>query len=245
MDESNLPPEVVSRLGVVLAAGGSGTRFGSRTPKTLLDCAGQPLWRWSANLFATLVPRSRIVVVVPASHREKFGSDFPTIVGGRSRAESVACGLTYLAEQPNPPSLVAVHDAARPAVDRSDVARVCEAAATSGAAILAQSVASTVKRANDDLTIVETVPRDRLWLAQTPQVARFDWLHAALTVPNASEATDEAGALERCGHTVSIVPGSPLNRKVTTPEDLAFAELVLRSRDDHAQAAEPAGTLET
>ena len=122
---------------------------------------------------------------------------------------------------------VAVHDAARPCIAGEWITSVFSAAEKSGAAILAIPVAGTLKRVAADRTIVETVARDGLWEAQTPQVFRRTLLLEAYAKRGDFAATDDAQLVERLGHAVTIVPGSPINMKITTREDLRFAEKAL------------------
>jgi len=128
---------------------------------------------------------------------------------------------------------VAVHDAARPLVSDAVIRRTIQAAAEHGAAIAAIRARDTVKRSDDAGTIVETLRREEIYLAQTPQAFRVSILRDALAL--ADDATDEAALAERAGHKVRLVEGDPRNLKVTTPEDLAMAEHLLRA--DASRAA--------
>ena len=220
-----MPP--VPTVDVLLAAGGSGSRFGSAIPKTLLPCAGRSLWEHAAAAFEASGFVRRIVVVVPADHAEAFGDTYLCVIGGTTRAASVRRGLEFL--KGDPPDLVAVHDAARPLVTVDEIDRAIAAAAEHGAAFLATPVTSTLKRGRDE-QVVETVSRDDLWAAQTPQVARFDWLLVAHNSDGASTATDDAELLQRAGRPVRIVTGAATNLKVTTPDDLMLAEALLARR---------------
>ena len=151
----------------------------------------------------------------------------PTVVaGGRERQDSVRAGLAAAGDT----ELIAIHDAARPFV-RADVIRaVIHAARAHGAALAALPATDTVKRVHPDGWIESTPPRDRLWLAQTPQVFRAEVIRAAHAAPQADGATDDAQMIERSGARVYVVPGDPENRKITTPEDLRWAEWVLSQR---------------
>ena len=222
-------------LGLVLAAGGSGTRFGADRPKTLLDCGGVPLWRRSLAVVAEAIPTgalSAIVVVAPAEHVDDFASGpvggiaVATVAGGATRAQSVRNGLDRLAKSPQPPRWAVVHDAARPLVDSTETAATIAAAIKTGAALLTAPVVSTIKRVGEG-RVLATVPRDDLRAAATPQVARLDWLLA--TDPD-DGSTDESQALERAGRPVAVVEGSPTNIKVTTRGDLEMVEALLRLR---------------
>ena len=125
--------------------------------------------------------------------------------------------------------MIAVHDAARPCISEIWIDELFMEAQRSGAAILATPIVSTVKRVADG-KVQETVEREGLWEAQTPQVCQREILESAYTnVENYAHATDEAQLLEWAGHDVQIVTGSPLNRKITTQSDLRFIEMAMRA----------------
>jgi 2-C-methyl-D-erythritol 4-phosphate cytidylyltransferase len=122
---------------------------------------------------------------------------------------------------------VAVHDAARPLLIKDWVNEAFAAAEKYGAALLATPVTSTLKRANENREVQQTVDRNNIWAAQTPQVFRVNLLKEAYHNRGALNATDEAQLVELLGHPVHIVPGSPLNLKITTPDDFRMAEALL------------------
>jgi 2-C-methyl-D-erythritol 4-phosphate cytidylyltransferase len=122
-----------------------------------------------------------------------------------------------------------VHDAARPCLASKWVDALFEKVTQTGAAILAEPVTATVKRGDDKSRIVETIPRDNLWLAQTPQVFKKQWLTEAHSKFGHLNVTDDAQLMEHLGHPVSLVPSSPMNLKITTKEDLKLAEQVLKA----------------
>jgi 2-C-methyl-D-erythritol 4-phosphate cytidylyltransferase len=146
--------------------------------------------------------------------------------GGAERWESVQNALTKIR-----PDLkwVAIHDAARPCLSTVWLDAVLEGAKTTGAAILATPIHGTVKRVDDRQRIETTVPRDRLWQAQTPQVFRYDVLTRAFASRGSLACTDESQLVESLGQAVQVVPGSLLNVKITNKEDLRFAEQALKS----------------
>ncbi len=125
-------------------------------------------------------------------------------------------------------TLIVIHDAARPLVTDAVIRRTVDAAFETGAAIAALRASDTVKRAGADGRVAQTIPRDEIYLAQTPQAFRVDVLRDALMI--AGDATDEAALAERAGHPVQLVEGDPRNIKITTPDDLAAAERVLGVR---------------
>ncbi|MCY2976886.1 MAG: 2-C-methyl-D-erythritol 4-phosphate cytidylyltransferase [Planctomycetota bacterium] len=224
---------------VILAAAGSSSRFGNPLiNKVYALLGGKPVWQHSADTFASVACIQQTILVVQAEDREMIRQKFSATVaimgieivaGGSQRWESVRNALAKL--KPNI-QFVAVHDAARPMVAKSDIESVIDAARKYGAAILGEPIFGTVKRTNSDGVIESTVPRERLYQAQTPQVFRRDWLEkayasAATTSP---PPTDDAQLMEALGHPVKLVPGNAMNIKITTQADLRWAEVALKSR---------------
>ena len=144
------------------------------------------------------------------------------VAGGERRQDSVRNAFNRAARDAD---VVVIHDAARPLVSHEIIRRTVEAAAATGAAIAAIRANDTVKRADAAGRIAETLNRDEIYLAQTPQAFLVDVLRDALTISD--DATDEAALAEQAGHAVQLVEGDPRNLKITTPEDLAFAERLL------------------
>ena len=241
----------MQRLAVVLAAAGRSSRFLAESGgvddllsrKPFIQLNGQPVWLYSARLMRAIDQVGPIVVLVPAGESEKFISCFAeeldsleieVVEGGQRRQDSVRLAIDWLARQlvsPSPPAsgpvYVMVHDAARPCVTPSEVEAVCRAAFEFGAAILGCPVSSTVKRVLAG-RVNGTIDRRELVLAQTPQVARLDWLQAAFEKFGTLDFTDEAQLLEHAGHPIAVVDGLPTNIKITTSSELAFAESILR-----------------
>ena len=218
-------------VAVVLPAAGRGARLGGPVRKAHAELCGVPLWRRSLDAFLPLACVKRVVLVVAAGEVERFaaenrgaidGDRVRVVGGGAERADSVANGVAAAGDA----DLIAVHDAARPLVERAEIEAVFAAAAEHGAALLAAPIASTVKRVRDGF-VAETVPRADLWAAQTPQVARADLMRRAYAERGDEPATDEAALLERLGVPVRVVPGSARNFKITTPADFALAEALL------------------
>jgi len=183
----------------------------------------------SVALFDAHAAIAHLVVVLPAdvvaSGAELVG---PTqractcVAGGARRQDSVAAGAAAL---PAEVDVVLIHDAARPFADAALIDRVIAGTTRAGAAVPAIPIRDTVKRVDSDTRLVaETVPRDGLWLAQTPQGFRRAVLDAAIALgATGIAATDEAMLAERAGHAVALVEGDERNVKITTPEDLAGA----------------------
>jgi 2-C-methyl-D-erythritol 4-phosphate cytidylyltransferase len=149
--------------------------------------------------------------------------------GGKERFDSVANALALL---PADADFVAIHDAVRPCVTAEQIGAVFAKAAETGAALLAVLVHDTVKRVDDKNKVLGTLPRQGLWLAQTPQVFRRDWLEAAYAgrAQLKQAITDDAQLIEAAGHPVVVVEGSASNLKITTKGDLSLADAILKSR---------------
>lgn len=220
-------------LGVVIVAAGSGQRFGD-SGKALAPLAGRPLLAWSLTLFAAL-PVTHEIVVVAAEHTldrctsllaEVCTTRAAVTLGGATRADSVRAGLAALRSDC---SHVAVHDAARPLVTAALVQRVVNAAVITGAALPVVPVSDTLHVIAAGDTIASTLDRHALRAAQTPQVARRDWLEHAYRI--AAATTDEGGLLHAAGYPVALVDGDSGNLKITWPTDLKLAEALLAARE--------------
>jgi 2-C-methyl-D-erythritol 4-phosphate cytidylyltransferase / 2-C-methyl-D-erythritol 2,4-cyclodiphosphate synthase len=237
------PLQKARRIWAVVPAAGRGERFEksascSHLPKqyaplagaTVLECSLRPL---------LLEPRIERVVVVVAADDTRWREHAPrsdkllTTLGGASRQDSVLAGLKALREHASPEDWVLVHDAARPCLESSDLAALIAAleAGASGA-VLAASVVDTVKRARDG-TVCETVDREGLWRALTPQAFALGELERALEEAARSKVavTDESQAMERKGVRPVLVQGSPFNIKVTRAADLKAAARILQSAE--------------
>jgi 2-C-methyl-D-erythritol 4-phosphate cytidylyltransferase len=222
----------VSTTAILLCAG-KGERLAAGVNKALAPLAGRPLFTWSLEALERCAAIQSIVIVGPVRTLTEAlaasGLNAAKVIawseGGRERQHSVGRGLHHL---PDGCTHVAVHDSARALVTPALIARVVGDALEHGAAIAATPLADTLKRVA--LGVIETtVPRQGLWCAQTPQVFRRDWLeqaHAAAT----AMATDDAALVEAQGQRVRVTAGDPLNLKITTPHDLAFAEAWLAHR---------------
>src|SRR5512139_709493 len=218
---------------VILVAAGRGERMGGSRPKAFLELAGEALVLRAARVFDQAPSVGRIVAVVPGEELAAarallapVGKGAAVVAGGERRQDSVREGLRQAPAGFD--GVVLVHDAARPLVDVDLVEAVAGEAASAGAAVPVVPVVDTVKRVRDGL-VVETLDRASLGSAQTPQGFLFAVLADAYEAAfrDGVTVTDEAMAVERLGAPVRAVPGSPRNRKITTREDLAWAEGVL------------------
>lgn len=208
----------------------------SELPKQYLEVAGRPLLYHAMRSLAA-DPRVEQVFVVLAPGDRFFGhhdwSAFegrlePLYCGGETRAASVFNGLLAAHDAIDAADWVLVHDAARPCLDADDLARLIhEVGDDETGGLLAVPVGDTLKRAGSDGRVAQTEPRDSLWRAQTPQMFRYRLLIEALRRADLNVATDEARAVEDLGAKPRLVMGSGRNIKVTWPDDLALAELIL------------------
>jgi len=218
----------------ILVAAGRGERMGADQPKAFVLVAGQPMLLHSARAFDAAPSVDGIVAVVPA---DRIGAAREMLVGvravrdvvagGERRQDSVQRGLEAL--PPGYDGIVLVHDAARALVEVGLIEAVARAAGEHDAALPVLPLVDTVKRLRDD-RVVETLDRSELGAAQTPQGFRVALLRRAYDLAYRDDVvvTDEAMAVERLGEPVVAVKGSARNRKLTTPEDLAWAESLLR-----------------
>ncbi len=220
----------------LIVAAGSGERLGASLPKALVPLHGRQMMQWSIDALRAVPAIDEIVLSLPAGASPPEG--VTGVRGGAVRSESVRLALA--AAGPGDPVLV--HDAARPLLTAELAERVLAALAgdsTLDAAIAAAPVSDTVKRADEDGRVRETLDRAGLWAVQTPQVFRREALERALAVgpEELARATDDAWLIERLGGSVAVVECGEQNFKVTTAGDLRLAELVLAGRS--AGSADP------
>ena len=212
----------------IIVAAGSGSRAGSGPAKQWRKLGGRPVLQWSLDAFARAAA-DRIVVVLAAGEeaygRERLSTapSWEAATGGAVRAASVQSGLAKLADLPDE-AIVMIHDAARPFLENAHIDALIDALQTADGAVPALPVADTLKRKLGQST--ETVSRDGLWRAQTPQAFRLGVLRKAYAAwpSEAGEPTDDAAVLERAGGRVAITPGDPRLMKLTYPEDFEMAE---------------------
>ncbi len=221
----------MATFAVILPAAGQSSRFHDKHyKKPFAPLANRAVWLHSAERFLSRDEVKQLILVISPEDREEFDFKFASnvlilgidvIEGGQERAESVEKALARVKPEIDH---VAIHDAARPCLADEWITSVFEAGIKHGAAILAIPVRGTLKRVGTDQQITETVNREGLWEAQTPQVFRRSLLVEAYARRESFVATDDAQLVERLGHKVVVVPGSPVNLKITTQEDLRLAE---------------------
>lgn len=228
---------------VIIAAAGHGRRMQRKKNKQYLPLLGRPLLYYSLAACFQAACFSQVVVAVAPGEEEIFrrevllpffpGQDIMVVVGGRERQDSVRYGLAVLAADAG---YVCVHDGARPLVTADLILKCLDAAKQYGAAVAAVPVKDTIKVAGKDGRVLETPGRDSLWTVQTPQVFRRSWLETAhdRAFRDGYYATDDAALLEYYGYPVYVTESVYENIKVTTPEDLILAGILLGERGDDA-----------
>ena len=226
----------VSKFAVILPAAGRSSRFSDKSyKKVFAPLANKAIWLHSAERFLGRNDVIQTILVIAPEDRADFMFKFSANIailgievvdGGEERADSVEAALARVKPQAD---FVCVHDAARPCLTDAWIDQIFAAAEKSDAAIFAIPVAGTLKRVDADHKIEETVSREGLWEAQTPQVFRRQLLLDAYAKRAGFNATDEAQLVERIGHPVTVVPGSVINMKITTKEDQRLAEQALKA----------------
>jgi 2-C-methyl-D-erythritol 4-phosphate cytidylyltransferase len=216
------------KLGAIIAAAGDSQRMGGRD-KIFASLGAKPLLAWSVDICQECDLIQQVVITLSNSNlklgqelkEERAWSKVTLCPGGLRRQDSVKEGLRRLRDY----GWVMIHDGARPFLTLDLIQKGLQAAKETGAAVAAVPVKDTIKLANDNGLVRETLQRNRLWVTQTPQIFRLDVITEAyekLTM----EITDDATAVEHRGHRVKLYMGAYNNIKITTPEDLALAEII-------------------
>jgi len=234
------------RVVAVIAAAGLGQRMQQDLPKTYLRLAGKPILVHTLEVFETVPEVHEVMAVVHPDDLEfckeevvapfRFKKLLRLVPGGKERQDSVYNALKVLHHEEGELEIILVHDGVRPFVTPEQVAQVIAAARRHGGAILGVPCQDTLKQVNAKGEVMATVERRDLWQIQTPQAFQAPLLCRAFreAMSLGFYATDEAGLVEALGHPVMVVPGSPLNLKITTPDDLQLAEAVVASRKKKA-----------
>jgi len=221
---------------VIIAAAGSGTRFGSDTPKQFHILGGKPLIAHTIAAFEQCGQIDKIVIAAASDQIQaieqivndhKFTKADRIVAGAGTRAGSVKNGFNAVDKSS---SVVAVHDGARPFVTPKEIVAVLEKADESGAACLVGSVVDTIKQIENG-TIARTIDRNSLRRALTPQAFRYSILQEALAGDLSENMTDECSLVERLGVSITYIEGSSRNIKITTPDDILIAEAFLAAHD--------------
>ena len=220
----------MAKYGVIIVAGGSGSRMQSALPKQFLMLGGLPVVARTINTFAEALPSADIVVVLPEAHislwrnlEARFDvAQHRCVAGGSERFHSVKCGIEALGSDVE---YIAVHDGVRALVSKRLIIRTLLDAEKSGATIPVIEVADSFRRVDGVKSHI--VPRSELRAVQTPQIFSAELLRRAYEQPFDSSFTDDASVVEAMGHRISLVDGERSNLKLTTPEDLEWAEYYL------------------
>lgn len=216
---------------VLIPAAGSGSRMGSEIPKQYLPLLGKPLLQHTINIFSNHPAITQVFVVLAPGDTHQLADCQLLRCGGETRAESVLNGLQQIPLGQD--DWVLVHDAARPCLSRMCLSRMLHTlGAETVGGLLAVPAADTLKLADTKQRVAQTLSRENVWQAQTPQMFRYGVLRQALEASGSHTATDEAQAVERLGFSPKLVMGERSNLKVTFPEDLEMAEMLLQARGE-------------
>lgn len=225
-------------IAAILPAAGSGRRFGDESNKLFARLKGRPLWNYAVEILIGRPEVGQILLAVSPDDRPRFVEESQLlsspslvefVIGGAQRSDTVAAAIDRLVGSPTESQCqyVAVHDAARPLLQNRDLDNLFARVAQTGAALLANRVTGTLKRERNQTAGCDTLNRDGVWVAQTPQIFRLDWISEAYSRHRGRAATDDAQMVERLGREVALVEGSADNLKITYPEDLLVAEALL------------------
>jgi 2-C-methyl-D-erythritol 4-phosphate cytidylyltransferase len=231
----------MSKYAAILLAAGRSSRFKHREKKPFAPLDGRAVWLRSLELFSVREDFRKIVIAISPEDRDLFDLRFRSNVafidvaqvidGGAERTDSVRIALEHV---PQEIDYVAIHDTARACLTAELLTKVLEGAEETGAATLATPVVDTIKREGPNGIVTETVPREGLWLVQTPQVFRRELIVKAYAnrPSGAPSTTDDCMLVEAIGGRVQLVESDSTNFKITTAADLALAEAVIRSRPE-------------
>ena len=226
------------QFAVILPAAGNSSRFHEKEKKPFTNLDGRAVWLRTMEHFVTRKDVCQCIVVVAQADQEMFRRRYGANLaflnvqiadGGAERFESVGNALALLQSEAE---YVAIHDAVRPCITEALIDAVFAKAVQTGAALLAVPVTDTLKQVDAQQQVQGTPPRKGLWLAQTPQVFRRDWIVDAHAnrAKLGKDITDDAQLIEAAGHPVYVVEGSPSNLKITTKADLFLAEAILKAQ---------------
>lgn len=227
----------MASVAVIFPAAGRSSRFKDKEKKPFATLDGRAVWLRSVELFINRPEVKQCLIVISPDDldmfRRRYGANLAfmnlqIVSGGSERFESVANALAMLKPEID---FVAIHDAVRPCLTEALATSVLAKATEIGAALLATPVNDTVKNVDANNLITATVPRKGLWLAQTPQVFRRDWLEEAYSKRTnlGRDITDDAQLVEALGKPVAVVEGSSTNIKITSRADLYLADAILKS----------------
>lgn len=218
----------------IIVAGGSGQRMGKKTPKQFMLIAGKPILIHTLEKFLGYDTALQIILVLPPNEmkawyalcdKHEFYPAMVTVSGGNSRFQSVKNGLKRITAKEG---LVAVHDGVRPFVTPAIIDKSFKIAAEKGAAVASVALKDSIRLLVEDGTN-EAVNRSSYQLIQTPQTFQLDWMRHAFDAPEQATFTDCASVLNAAGYPIALIEGGYENIKITTPEDLLWAEAFSKS----------------
>ncbi len=222
----------MARIGAVIIGAGHSKRMG--TDKIFLPLRGKPLLAWSVDVCQSYEPISQIVIALNENNLDSgqklvaersWTKVISVCLGGSQRQDSVREGINNLKGC----EWIIIHDAARPFLTTDLLATGLETAKTTGAAVAAVPIKDTIKLSDNNGIVKETLQRSQLWTVQTPQIFKFDIIIQAYKQIN-EDVTDDASLVERFGGQVKLYLGSYRNIKITTPEDMALAEILAQGQ---------------
>jgi 2-C-methyl-D-erythritol 4-phosphate cytidylyltransferase len=227
----------MAAFAVILPAAGRSSRFRDKEKKPFVNLDGRAVWLRTVEQFVTRSDVAQCIIVVSPDDQEMFRRRYGANLafmnvqianGGAERFESVANALALVKPEVE---FIAVHDAVRPCITESLITEVFAKAEKTGAAMLAVPVSDTLKQVDANKQVKATMPRQGVWLAQTPQVFRRDWLQEVYENRTRLGAnfTDDAQLVEAAGYAVHVVEGATTNIKITTRQDLILADAILKS----------------
>ena len=218
---------------VIIVAGGSGSRMQSELPKQFIDLGGKPILMHTLQQFHAYSPLLKIVVVLPQNQlsywqelcmQKQFSVPHTVVAGGASRFQSVKNGLAEVKNK----GMVAIHDGVRPFVPVEVIREAFTVAREKGNAVVSVPLKDSIRQVSGPVS--KALDREQFRLIQTPQCFRAELLQKAYALPEENTFTDDASVVEKLGENINLVPGSYENIKITTPEDLLWAEAFLKNR---------------
>lgn len=222
----------------IIVAGGSGTRMGSAVPKQFLSVNGLPVLMHTLLAFYNSASKPHLILALPSGFHDywkqlcdthNFDIEHTLVTGGETRFHSVKAAFDTISKTD---SLIAVHDAVRPLITGNLIDNAYQQAAEKGNTVVAVKSKDSVRQLkNNKFT---SLKRDEIYLVQTPQTFQYQQLKSAYTQPFTDAFTDDASVVESAGYTIHLLEGDHQNIKITFPEDIAIAELILKNRENNA-----------
>ena len=221
----------MNKIGVIIVAGGSGSRMKSKTPKQFIAINGKPLLQYTIDLFFKWNQNIDLILVLPENQIDNwknlvetnnYSSNYRICKGGKERFDSVKNGLNLLENE-----LIMIHDGVRPLVSSPTLDRCLDTANTSGSAIPVISIIDSIRKITPDGS--QPIDRNSLKLVQTPQSFKKDWIKKAYEQAFSNDFTDDASVVQKAGYPINLVEGNLENIKITTSDDLKLAEFYLQN----------------